>query len=144
MDSVIPYLIYSGIQGHHLGSLPELPSHVHAFSAVCPLVPFPRPPRPFSWPFTELQSGRPLRPQSACQFPVHCRRIHLNGKISHLFFHPRCSLAPKLFCSVYVRPAFSCCCWRKRGGWKANHVVVSERFILPWLLDIGLKQKQKI
>ena len=26
--------------------------------------------------------------QSACQFPVHCRRIHLNGKISHLFCSP--------------------------------------------------------
>ena len=80
-----------GIMGLRLvdqESLPEFPSHVHAFSAVCPLFPFPR---PFSWPFTELQNGRPLRPpfpQSACQFPVHCRRIHLNGKISHLFCSP--------------------------------------------------------
>ena len=137
MDSVISYLIYSGIQGHHLESLPELPSHVYAFSAVCPLVPFPR---PFSWPFTELQNGRPLR---SVGVPVSCSlsqdSFEWENQSPFLF-----TLAPKLFCSVYVRPAFSCC-WRKRGGLKVNHVVVSEteRFILPWLLDISPEQQSK-
>ena len=110
------------------------PSRVHAFSAVCPLVPFPR---PFSWPFTELQNGRPLR---SVDVPVSCSlsqdSFEWENQSPFLF-----TLAPKLFCSVYVRPAFSCC-WRKRGGWKANHVVVSEleRFILPWPLDISPEQ----
>ena len=45
-------------------SLTEFPSHVPEFSAVCPLVLVP-----FSWPFTELQNGRPLR---SVDVPVSC------------------------------------------------------------------------
>ena len=52
---------------------------------------------------------------ATCQFPVHCRRIHLNGKSVTFFVPP-----PELFSSVYVCDGDLHSVGEKE---KANHVV---------------------
>ena len=80
----------------------------------------------------------PLR-RSTCQFPVHCRRIHLNGK-SVTFFVPLRNCFAEFTCDCDLHSAGQ--------NEKANHVVVvlvvAERFILRPLLhsDISSKEQQ--